>query len=198
MNLQFTFAWNGDVCWLADCGLQLNVETIIYFCSSAFYYLLAHILKAKGTGKETTLSTKIETDTFVIVKCIELQKYLRSQQYCVSVPAKNQVYTFHLSLYMIKAKGTGKETSLSISSKTPSIKLHIISAFATNFPVVKSSRSVIFFSFKFTIHKDWNGQIYSRSVYRASKVIAIPTVLCVPAKNQVLTSPLTFPVPQLK
>ena len=42
------------------------------------------MLKAKGTGKETTLSIKIETDKFILVQCIEFQMYLRSLQFCVS------------------------------------------------------------------------------------------------------------------
>ena len=41
------------------------------------------MLKANGTGKETTLSVKIETDKFILIQCIELQKYLRSLQFCV-------------------------------------------------------------------------------------------------------------------
>ena len=69
---------------LTDCGLQLNVETIIIFsCSSAFHYFLAQILKVNRTRKETTLSSKIETDKCILVQCIGLQTLLRSLQFCV-------------------------------------------------------------------------------------------------------------------
>ena len=59
------------------------------------------MLKAKGTGKETTLPTKIEMDKFILVQCIEFQKYLRSLYAVSGVPAKNQVLpsplTFQIS-----------------------------------------------------------------------------------------------------
>ena len=42
------------------------------------------MLKAKRTGKETTLSTKIETNKFILIQCIELQKYLQSLQFVCS------------------------------------------------------------------------------------------------------------------
>ena len=81
----------------------MKFETIIYFCSSTFHYFLAHVLKAKGTGKELTLSTKIETDKSIVVQCVELQKYKFAISAVLGVPAKNQVLTspltFHVPLF---------------------------------------------------------------------------------------------------
>ena len=54
-----------------------------------------------------------------------------------------------------------------------------ISAFASNFPAVRSSRSAIYFSSRLT----------------RTNVFSFSGVLCVPAHSQVLTSPLSIPVP---
>ena len=83
---------------LTDCGLHLNVETIIIFsCSSAFHYFLAQILKVNGTGKETTLSTKIETDKCILAQCIGLQTLLRSLQFCVCPRRSSSYKSFDIS-----------------------------------------------------------------------------------------------------
>ena len=49
---------------------QLNVGAILYFCSSAFHYFLAHMLKAKSTGHEATLSTYSRTPAVKFYTCI--------------------------------------------------------------------------------------------------------------------------------
>ena len=61
---------------------------------------------------------------------------------------------FTISWHIYSKQKASDRKQLSIYSKTPAAKLHIVSAFATNFPAVRSSRSIIYFSFKFTIHKD--------------------------------------------
>ena len=109
------------------------------------------------------------------------------------VPAKNQVLTSPLSLYMIKAKGTGKETTLSINSKTPSIKWHIVSALLLTSPQLDQVVAFFFSVLSLQFTKTKTDKFILVQYIELQKCLRSPQ-FCV-CLSQVLTSPLTFPVP---